>query len=254
MNTDTQIGYGGFGWVYEVEHNGKRYAVKRHIKKDANEIEREHAMLSALQDLDFIPKVHKIDNAASEIWMTLIDGADLSVYFSDQHVSHETKLKMAIEICMALLELHDRSICHGDLKPSNIMRDKNGHIWLIDLGIAYSRLMGYPPQARVGSPETIAPEIIDIDTIEEAGYKSDVYSFGVTLHWLMCQRYLVRGPGLYARVRQILNDQLEIYEGIPKPARDIIKDCTRFKPADRPSLNEVLVELQAALDADRSST
>ena len=73
--------------------------------------------------------------------------------------SYDVTLFYASEILMAIKFLHEKSIVYRDLKPENLLIDREGHICLTDFGFAKSM-----PNDRTftlcGTPEYLAPEII----------------------------------------------------------------------------------------------
>jgi serine/threonine-protein kinase len=89
------------------------------------------------------------------------------------------------DITKALVHVHDKTIVHRDMKPGNILVDKNtGRAKLSDFGVAalatelhsQHNSEGYKPP---GTPVYMSPEQI---CGEEIGYPSDIYSFGAVMH------------------------------------------------------------------------
>ena len=67
----------------------------------------------------------------------------------------------AAEIILALEYLHQLDVVYRDLKPENILMDEGGHIALTDFGMAKIVEDGKKTNSFVGTPEYLAPEIID---------------------------------------------------------------------------------------------
>ena len=84
------------------------------------------------------------------------------------------------EILVALKQLHSRNIIYRDLKPENVLLDKDGHIKLIDFG--FSKQLGNVSSERArtncGTPAYAAPEV---HIGAGYSYKADVWSFGVLI-------------------------------------------------------------------------
>src|SRR5580698_11116100 len=98
-------------------------------------------------------------------------------------------LRIAIGLSTALGQLHNRSLIHKDLKPSNFMVDTaTGHAWLMGFGIA-SRLpreqqFPGPPQFIAGTLPYMAPEQTGRMN-RSIDLRSDLYALGVTLYEML---------------------------------------------------------------------
>ena len=64
------------------------------------------------------------------------------------------------EIVLALSYLHSINIAYRDLKPENILLDKAGHVVITDFG--FSKVMSGPSWTMCGTPEYLAPEILQV--------------------------------------------------------------------------------------------
>jgi serine/threonine protein kinase len=67
----------------------------------------------------------------------------------------------AAQIVLAVGELHNKGIMHRDLKLENIMVDEDGYLKLIDYGLAKNVSEGQLATSYCGTPEYIAPEMVD---------------------------------------------------------------------------------------------
>lgn len=89
--------------------------------------------------------------------------------------SESTALKYLAELVLALEFLHENHIIYGDLKPENIMIDRDGHLRLIDFGL--SRLKSFTrSNVTYGTQRYMAPEVKDGKT---PGKSIDWYALGV---------------------------------------------------------------------------
>ena len=96
----------------------------------------------------------------------LAEGSYLVVYekmegisFNHVRFSNDVALFYACEIVLSIKYLHDINIVYRDLKPENLLIDKQGHIKLTDFGFA-KKLIGDRTYTLCGTPEYLAPEII----------------------------------------------------------------------------------------------
>lgn len=87
------------------------------------------------------------------------------------------------QICEGVAYMHSQSIVHLDLKPENIMcHNRTSHqIKIIDFGLAQKLDPNHPTRVLFGTPEFIAPEIINYEPI---GTESDMWSLGVICYVL----------------------------------------------------------------------
>src|ERR1700753_3665751 len=98
-------------------------------------------------------------------------------------------LRIAIGLSTALGQLHNRSVIHKDLKPSNVLVDAaTGHAWLTGFGIATrlsrERQSPGPPEFIAGSLPYMAPEQTGRMN-RSVDLRSDLYALGVTLYEML---------------------------------------------------------------------
>lgn len=90
----------------------------------------------------------------------LVQGGELfSRLRKDGRFSNDITLFYISEIYTALYYLHQRNIIYRDLKPENLLIDKEGHIKIADFGFA-KRMEHSRTYTLCGTPEYLAPEII----------------------------------------------------------------------------------------------
>lgn len=105
-------------------------------------------------------------------------------------IKESDALDIAIQVTHALAHAHDRGLIHRDVKPKNIMIDKDGVVKLADMGLARETTDIETAQTEAGraygTPYYIAPEQIkgkiDIDG------RADIYSLGATLYHMVTGR------------------------------------------------------------------
>jgi serine/threonine protein kinase len=193
-----QIGKGGFGAVYKAEDTqfGNRLvAVKEmsqrgmtpdEIKEVAKRFEHEALLLAGLRHQN-LPRIydHFSESGRWYLVMDFIEGETLEEYLHKArggHPSVEEALQIAIQLCTVLDYLHTRQpqIIFRDLKPANIMLTSDGHLYLIDFGIARHFKPGQIKDTiAFGSPGYAAPEQYGS---AQTTPRSDIYSLGAILH------------------------------------------------------------------------
>lgn len=122
-------------------------------------------------------------DAESRPWLAMdyVDGAPIDQSLSAQNASLAARLDAFEAVCEAVAYAHRHLVVHADIKPSNVLRDGDGAVHLLDFGIA--RLMAAIDTEEVGDPYPLtkgfaAPErgVGTVPTIA-----SDVFSMGVLL-------------------------------------------------------------------------
>lgn len=123
------------------------------------------------------------DSGTPYIALELIDGVSIVDYVRDRELDLGARLRLFIAVCGAVEAAHRALIVHRDLKPANVLVTADGHVKLLDFGIAKlldARLDGDPThtQQQAMTPAYAAPEQFRDGPITTA---TDVYSLGVLL-------------------------------------------------------------------------
>ena len=248
------LGVGGMGRVYlsnDTRLANRPVAVKEMIlgdgfaeKKAIEDFTREATVLARLSHPG-IPTLidHFAENGRHYMVMEFVAGGDLEkvIQQSGGKLGEQQTLRWARQILAVLEFLHGQTppIVYRDLKPGNIMIDKDGRAMLIDFGIARFLPKG-GHATQIGSPGYAPPE-------QYAGNveaRSDIYSLGATMHHLLTGRDpALEPPFSFPPVRQIapevsnatatsvdraLNHQIarrfptarEMLNALPEPAAD----------------------------------
>jgi tetratricopeptide (TPR) repeat protein/tRNA A-37 threonylcarbamoyl transferase component Bud32 len=139
------LGKGGMGEVY-LAHDMKldrMVAVKflpddMHADPNARERFLREAKAAAALDHPFICKIYEAGEyqGKSYIVMEYVGGATLKDKIIEAPLSLSGALKLALEVAEALEAAHEKGIVHRDLKPSNLMCTPQGHVKVMDFGLA----------------------------------------------------------------------------------------------------------------------
>ncbi|KAM3140380.1 hypothetical protein pb186bvf_007540 [Paramecium bursaria] len=186
------IGQGSFGKVFKVKFklNNKIYALKQQNKAS---LRMQSQLKYALNELDmmkgfcspFLITLHCAFQTQNNLYqlMDYYENGDLSVYMTRGQVFDEYTAKFYIsEIILAIQYLHSKNIIYRDLKPQNIMIADDGHIKLIDFGLAKDLKDNEYTQSFCGSPAYLSPEVVNGDGASKA---TDVYSIGLLLYEML---------------------------------------------------------------------
>jgi serine/threonine protein phosphatase PrpC len=99
----------------------------------------------------------------------------------------EEARNIAIKLARAVATLHRAGIIHRDIKPDNVILEREGSLKLIDLGVVrVPGLEDFPPENIPGTPAYMAPEMFEGEPGNEA---TDVYALGVTLFRALTGEY-----------------------------------------------------------------
>lgn len=120
--------------------------------------------------------------------MPYVKSISLTAILKRSDINITRKLDIAIQICKALAYAHRNGIVHRDIKPGNILVDYDGHVRLVDFGIAgYFATKEKPNLIKddklvMGTDAYMAPE--QIESTAQASHLSDLYSLGIVMHQL----------------------------------------------------------------------
>ena len=133
------------------------------------------------------------ENGTAYYVMDYIDGSSLSEILKQApYPLHETEVERIIrDLADALKDVHTHSIQHLDIKPGNIMRDKQGHIYLIDFG-ACKQITSDGSMATTTTSMCYTPGYAPLEQIDQElksiGAWTDIYALGATTYNLLTQQ------------------------------------------------------------------
>ena len=192
------IGSGGMGEVYLARNkNIEQYvAVKALHPKYANNamvrarFKQEAVMLNSLNHPNIVKFLNFVENEYGVfLIMEYVEGYTLEDYITKKNglIVEEKAYPMMAEILDAFSYAHQRGIIHRDIKPSNIFLDKDGHIKVMDFGIAQilSEANNQQGGSSMGTPAYMSPEQVYGQKLDQ---RSDIYSLGVLFHQMLTGR------------------------------------------------------------------
>ncbi|HJV62729.1 MAG TPA: serine/threonine-protein kinase, partial [Albitalea sp.] len=192
------IGGGGMGRVYLAERADGQYEQQVAIKLMRDGVDHEglvarfKAERQILAGMDH-PNLAKIlDGGLTEegvpyFVMELVAGEPLDVYCRARELPVAERLRLFRTVCQVVHYAHQRGVVHRDLKPANILVTREGHVKLVDFGIA-KRIGPDPGQAltatmqQVMTLEYASPEQVRGEAVTPA---SDIFALGVVLYRLL---------------------------------------------------------------------
>lgn len=199
-----ELGRGAMGIVYEAfdRQLGRKVAVKviplelgtSSMVVDRFELER-HAM-ARVEHPNIVPVYsYGHDNRHAYLVMKLVEGHSLyelqagggdfrgKYLFNELYTDWSTLANLGADVAAGLQHSHDQGLVHRDIKPGNLLLDKEGKVWISDFGLAkvfdYARSLSRTGDV-VGTPCYMAPEQLR----GACDARADVYSLGLTLYEL----------------------------------------------------------------------
>jgi serine/threonine-protein kinase len=215
------LGVGGVGAVYEARHrNGSRAAIKvLHRDLAWSALERERFLREAwvANRVEHPAVVRVLDDGVSDgepfLLMELVDGEPLDAVA--ERLGQAEALDVAEQVLDALVVAHARGVIHRDIKPQNLLLDRQRRVRILDFGLAHLTEEGATEEEGTitGTLDYMAPEQV---AGQIASPQSDLYSLGAMLFRLVSGEHLHNGANLLDQLRRIVCEP-------PRPLRSAIE-------------------------------
>lgn len=177
-----------------------------------------------------------LDEGAYYMVMEYIEGTTLKKIIEQQGcLDEEAAVKYAIQICSALAAAHKKGIIHRDIKPHNILIDKEDNVKLTDFGIAKS-LSTKEEQANqvIGSVHYISPEQAKGERVDT---RTDIYSLGIVLYEMLTGVLPHTGGETVSVALKHINEQItppaEVNANLSQAVNYIVLKATNKNKRDR---------------------
>ena len=247
------LGKGGMGQVYEAEDPklGRRVALKvlppeLDSAERRRRFEREARAIAALNHPSIV-HVYSIEEADGLrfIAMERVRGRTVTELIEPGGMPLARLLEVAIPLTDALAAAHARGVVHRDLKPANVMVTDDGHVKVLDFGLAK-----WKPEAGLGGGESSSGATREghvLGTVShmspeqaegrEVDHRTDIFALGIVLFEMSTGRLPFRGDSAASTITAIIRDTppsvTDINPRLPRDLARVVKRCLAKEPERR---------------------
>ncbi len=232
-----KVGGGGMAIVYKAKcHLLKRHVAVKILRPELVENEefvarfkRESQSAASLSHHNIV-NIYDVgqEDDIHYIVMEYVDGQTLKEYIKGKGVLNTYEAcRIAMQICSALSHAHKNNIVHRDIKPQNILMDREGNAKVADFGIARAVTSATVTMAGaniIGSVHYFSPEQARGGYVDK---KSDIYSLGIVLYEMVTGIVPFEGDSAISVALKHIQDKVkpagEINPNLPKSIQYIIE-------------------------------
>jgi serine/threonine protein kinase/Tfp pilus assembly protein PilF len=234
-----KLGEGGMGEVYLAEDTklDRQVALKFLSQQFASDqsfkarFKREAQAAAALNHPNIIT-IHEVAEHQDRpfIAMEFVEGESLKELTARKDLSVQKVIDLGIQISQGLAKAHQAGIVHRDVKPQNILIDKDGRARICDFGLAKLRreVMLTRTGTTVGTVAYMSPEQ---GQGKEVDQRSDIFSFGVVLYEMITGQLPFKGEHEAAIVYSIVNETPEplarYKANVPEELQKVVEKALR---------------------------
>ncbi|XP_059618657.1 serine/threonine-protein kinase fused [Phlebotomus argentipes] len=183
----TPIGQGSFGRVYKaIENDSKNIVALKRIQKsgrssrELKNLRMEYEIQMQLRHPNVIQMLNSFETSKEIVVIMEFAQCDLHTLLREGSIGEPRTRRLTYDLVSALYYLHSHRILHRDLKPQNILIDKEEHGKLCDFGLARNMTIDTHVLTSIkGTPLYMAPEIIQEKPYD---YKADFWSLGCIIY------------------------------------------------------------------------
>jgi len=253
-----KLGEGGMGVVYKAEDTklDRPVALKflpNHLLGDEEirkRFEREAKAAAALSHAN-VCKVYEIDtvDGTTFIAMEFIEGESLDKRIENGPLKLDDALDIAQQAAKGLEAAHKKGVVHRDVKPQNIIVGEDGHVTIMDFGLAqltHASLLTRPDQT-LGTTFYMSPEQTEGSGTDN---RTDIWALGVVLYETVTGQRPFKGDYDKAVMYSILNEEPEpitaLRTGVPMELEVFVGKCLAKDAANRyQNADDLIVDLRS---------
>jgi len=261
------IGSGGMGEVYQAQdlRLSRNVAIKvlpPLVRKDRDRLWRfeQEARAAAALNHPNVVAVYQMGvyQGAPYLVSELLEGSNLRELMKAGPLPWRSAIDYGVQIARGLSAAHAKGITHRDLKPENLIVTKDGHVKILDFGLAKLTATSSPglqhPETEAGlvmgtvgymAPEQVRGQVVD--------YRADFFAFGVILYEMLCGQRAFSKPSADT-MSAILNEDpqgmSQLSPAIPSGLQRAVRRCLENNPDQRfQSASDLAFALEALSDS-----
>jgi serine/threonine protein kinase len=254
-----ELGRGGMGQVFRAQHlmMGRTVAIKvlpraKSTSESEAAFQREIRMLARLDHDNLVRALDAgHDGKVYYLVTELVPGLDLRRQVLKHGKLDEFRSASVIsQAAVGLAYAHSQGLVHRDVKPANLLVTPEGHVKLLDLGLAGSEIEGESARLGrvVGTMDYMAPE--QIRTPDTVGPSADIYALGCTLYFVLTGEVPFPGGTRQEKAQRQLKEQprpiRQLEPGVSEGFCRVVESMMRKDAGERPaSAAEVVERLRA---------
>jgi serine/threonine protein kinase/Tfp pilus assembly protein PilF len=245
-----KLGEGGMGEVYLAEDTKLERKVALKFlpmeftkNKEANERFEREAKAAATLNHPNIVTIYEINQHEDQTYIAMeyVEGETLKDRIASGPLPLAEVIDYTTQICEGLHKAHEAGIVHRDIKPQNILIDKDGRVKILDFGLAKLRVgaNGYSPSitkigTTMGTIHYMSPEQ---SMGKEVDHRTDIWSIGVILYEMLTGQLPFKGEYEQAIIYSIINEKPDAFSNIitdiPQELEDLVNQMLEKNPDKR---------------------
>src|SRR5713226_8206910 len=249
------LGQGGMGAVYkardvELERTVALKLIRPDLASHPEILRRFKQELILAREVTHpnVIRIYDLGQASGVRYITMeyVEGRDLRALLHDKgKLTPEEAVPIFLEIAAALEAAHRAGVVHRDLKPQNILVDKEGHVYVMDFGVARSLETPGMTQtgALMGTPEYMSPEQAKGMKVDA---RSDLFSLGIIFYEMLSGVAPFKADTamatMFKRTQERAVPLAQAGSGVPVFLSDIVSKCLEIEREKRFASARAIIE------------